>query len=276
MAGVGKTRVLHQAALQTLQLRSWSNSVYHIVNGKDSDPTRALAARLKLPIPPDTPASCVTARLAHAISFGQRCGLVLDGIVSTSALERMVEWARALRVHAPSIQVLFGFRLDSGAPMSTDICHVHVAPLRDAVADTLMERAAVVHAHQRLGMPLPVQSSSTLCALPACSMASTAELAAAVADGSEATISEADLASIVEPLLALAREGLRLCRGVPLLLHVLLRVSLSCALAPQTHDAATALKSNLQVRVQQIEQHRPLESAPVSYTHLTLPTTPYV
>ena len=58
-----------------------------------------------------------------------------------------------------------------------------------------------------------------------------------------------DLSSVVQPALSLAREGVELCRGVPLLLHVLAQVALACVLTPQSHDATVAFSSNLQVRM---------------------------
>jgi hypothetical protein len=62
-------------------------------------------------------------------------------------------------------------------------------------------------------------------------------------------LTEPDIAQIVAPVLALAREGAALCRGVPLLLHVLLQVALACVLTPQAHDAAAAFSGNLQARL---------------------------
>jgi hypothetical protein len=252
LAGIGKTRVMQQATAQMLQSRTWFNTAYLRVTGSKPDASRMLCSLLNVPIPAFAPPEYTLARLAHCLAFGQRCGLIIDGIEHSSDLEALVEWSRKLRQHAPSIQVIFGVRLDLGSSLPLDLCHIRISPLRDAVADSMIQRAALLSVHLRLGLPPPsppqAGSHSGFSGAPGLPQAGTTETLANGAAAPAESDLVPDLSQVIQPMLELAREGLRLCRGVPLLLHVLLQVALSCVLTPQSHNATEAFDNNLQVR----------------------------
>jgi hypothetical protein len=255
-AGIGKTLALHHATLQLLQTRTWMDTAYLRLSDDDDDPSILLTRLLHCSIAATVPQDHVAQRLAYAVSGGHRCGLVIDNIRSATALERLVPWARSVRHHAPAIQVLFGVRADTGTAVPDGIRHVALLPLGDAIADALLERSILLHAHRRLSIVLP--ENAVVSSGSASSGSGPPTLG--VVEHDTHSLSEAaspllcapappDLSTITQPALSLAREGLRLCRGVPLLLHVLLQVALFCIIAPQSHDALSTFKTNLQVLI---------------------------
>jgi hypothetical protein len=250
-AGIGKTLTLHHATLQLLQARTWLDTAYLRLSDDGDDPNLLLARLLHISIAASVPPDQVPQRLAHSLSGGHRCGLVIDNLRSPVALERLVSWARALRQHAPAIQVLFGLRADSSTPVPDGVRHVALLPLRNAVSDSLLERSVLMHAQRRLSIPGGHDDSGSSRRALAVEEHDTQSLKGLAAEGGSSLLSAMgvpDLGTITQPALALAREGLRLCQGVPLLLHTLLQVAVVCVITPQSHDALSTFNANLQVR----------------------------
>ena len=248
-AGVGKTAALYHATLRLLQTRAWCRCVYLPAAGAAAQPaelSRRLAALLHVPIPPAAPAEYAFARCAHCAALGQAAGLVVDGVAGTAGLQAVAAWAARLQRHAPTLQVVFGVRADAEAVLD-GAKMLHLRPLREADSDQVLADAVAQQVRRRLCAP-----ASATTALPADTPSADSSSAATV-PAAEIQRSNAegavDLSGVVAPALALAREGLRLCRGVPALLRSLAAVALACTLAPAAHGAADGLKANLQARL---------------------------
>ena len=163
------------------------------------------------------------------------------------------------------LQIVLAARIDSGLQIPATLPGVHLAPLNIGIAEALLSQAVAVHLHERLAVPaaarLPgTQASSTGTASVPCSgnlnvrISSSSSTAAPVPVNSHDSscyqftdLTSADVCELVPRIVELARKGLQLCRGVPLLLHVLVQVAVSCVLCPDSHAACTAFESNLSV-----------------------------
>lgn len=153
------------------------------------------------------------------------------------------------------LQIVLVARIDSGLQIPATLPGVHLAPLSICVAEALLSQAVAVHLHERLAIPhvqlgFTTQDSSTGTASVPCSgnaHVPNSTSSANMRESNSSSYQQTDVSELVPRIVELAREGLQLCRGVPLLLHVLGQVAVSCMLCPDSHAACSALHANFAV-----------------------------
>eukprot|EP00892_Ulva_mutabilis_P008058 jgi/Ulvmu1/5624/UM023_0163.1 len=264
--GIGKTHCLYQATVALLASRSWA-SVKYVALPSDTDHSLlpALCAAQQLSIPAFAPAGYRIAALARSFPTAQPSGLIIDEILCPSMIPQLVVLAEQLHRENSCLQVVLAARVDTGASAPTSLPSVHLAPLPLSAAEMLLSQAVVSHVRQRVGLG----EDGTACGMAGW-LVNGRTTSSMDLDGVKSPV---DLSDILQPTMELARQGLQLCRGVPLLLHVLVQVcllpllhctllalcerdalrghlvqvSLACVISPEAPAATAAFEENLRV-----------------------------
>lgn len=163
-------------------------------------------------------------------------------------------------------------RIDNGLQIPATLPGVHLSPLNICIAECLLSHAVTVHLHERLAIPptppggqvtqdsstgtasvpcsgnLQFRNSSPSSTIPNQCNANFRDSKSSSYDPTDLTdLTAADVSEIVPRIVELARQGLQLCRGVPLLLHVLVQVAVSCQLCPDSYTACSTFEYNLNI-----------------------------
>lgn len=243
--GIGKTHSLYQATVSLLTSRAWA-SVKYVALPSDLEhsllPT--LCAAQQLSVPASAPKWHRITALARSFPSAQPSGLVIDEILCPSMIPPLVTLAEQLHRENGCLQVVLAARLDTGAAAPTSLPSVHLAPLPLSAAEMLLSQSVVAHVRQRVGLG----EDGSACGMAGWLMNGRTTSSMDM-DGVKSPV---DLSDILQPTMELARQGLQLCRGVPLLLHVLVQVR---AQHPWIHQARQACPAPACVMLRPIQEY---------------------
>lgn len=215
--GIGKTHSLYQATVALLASRAWT-SVKYVALPADTEHglLPALCAAQQLSIPAFAPAGHRIVALARSFPTTQPSGLIIDEILCPSMLPQLTALAEQLHRENSHLQVVLAARVDTGTASPTSLPSVHLAPLPLSSAEMLLSQSVVAHVRQRVGLGEDGTARGMAGWLVNGRTTSSMDM--------DSVKSPVDLSDILQPTMELARQGLQLCRGVPLLLHVLVQV----------------------------------------------------
>lgn len=215
--GIGKTHTLYQATVSLLTSRAWVAVKYvQLPVQADHSLLSALCATQQLSIPAFAPASHRITALARSFPTMQQSGLVIDEVLCPSLIPQLKVLAEQLHRENGFLQIVLAARVDTGAAVPSALPSVHLAPLPLSAAEMLLSQSVVAHVRQRVGLGEDGTARSMAGWLLHGRSHSSMEM--------DSVKSPVDLSDILQPTMELSRQGLQLCRGVPLLLHVLVQV----------------------------------------------------
>lgn len=215
--GIGKTHTLYQATVSLLTSRAWVAVKYvQLPVQAEQSLLPALCTAQQLSIPAFSSAAQRIAALARSFPTTQSSGLIIDEILCPSMIPQLKYLAEQLHRENSFLQVVLAARVDTGAAVPSSLPGVHLAPLPLSAAEMLLSQSVVSHVRQRVGLGEDGTARGMAGWLLNGRTNSSMEM--------DSVKSPVDLSDILQPTMELARQGLQLCRGVPLLLHVLVQV----------------------------------------------------